>query len=164
MSSDHCKLLQRKEVIVLKRVYICLIGMWFISISFSSCDNGNSGFPPENQTPKRSVGLVIDRGDPQTEQLTIYATPGVLGVGIYGDVNPYHPQLTKLELDFGDGGGWTDVTAWYDANDGTKIKHIYGEAGTYQLNVRATFWDAEVIYLGVTGEPDPPRLITVPES
>lgn len=58
--------------------------------------------------------------------------------------------VTTIEIDYGDGGGWEDVTVrrllWDDRSPTTWEQHTYTTPGEYDLNMRVTYWDGEVVY------------------
>jgi hypothetical protein len=67
----------------------------------------------------------------------------------------WNEYISKYEIDFGDGGGWQDVTADRDRWDriygdgidlSTWTQHTYTTPGEYDPNVRVTYWDGEVLY------------------
>jgi hypothetical protein len=75
----------------------------------------------------------------------------------YKDPSPTGQTITKVEMDYGDGSGWRDVT--YDYNhkwdfmfdtDGPDLstwdQYNYTEPGTYTIRGRVTYWDGEVVY------------------
>jgi hypothetical protein len=75
------------------------------------------------------------------------ATPGVQDRGLTAS-----QLLGKAELDFGDGGGWVDVTAQqlalgaaWGASLAQSAAHTYTAAGTYTIRGRVTYWDGQVI-------------------
>jgi len=63
-------------------------------------------------------------------------------------------QISKYEIDFGDGGGWVDVTQearnWdfgeigRDLDVNRMTRRIYSEPGEYLIRGRVTYWDGEV--------------------
>jgi hypothetical protein len=125
--------------------------------------------PPIN----RSVSLVVNWENPLSDPTTVYVSPHVWDDPRKdADANSAGTTawLRKLELDFGDGGGWLDVTDFYRDSimviqdyhtlEQTSIKHTYPAAGTYMVNARATYRDGELVYLG--GHPDTPVAVTVP--
>jgi hypothetical protein len=69
------------------------------------------------------------------------------------DVQHAEDYVTKIEIDFDDGSGWSDITAdrtnwkWSTvlsaANNWTQ--HTYTTAGNYTPTVRVTYWDNEII-------------------
>ena len=79
--------------------------------------------------------------------------PAHLKVGGYVFVQPaltdrgrLNEYVSKIELDFGDGGGWKDVTdhafhVWDDLDPTNRQFHTYALPGTYLLKSRVTFWD-----------------------
>ena len=113
------------------------------------------GSDPFLQPEGRYVSIhTIHWGNPATEPLAIYTSLSVNG-DISKDGNrSVLESVTKLEVDFGDGSGWEDATAWlhdyltppYDNTTAGMIKHVYPAEGSYTPNVRATFWDGEVVY------------------
>jgi hypothetical protein len=147
---------------VLARILVSLIAAFIVTISLDSCGRVNEGIEPIDLTVHRSVWVDVHWGDPQVEPFVIYTTPKVTSEIAKGDSNHASALLLKLEVNFGDGAGWTDATAWYNANDGTRIKHSYSAAGTYECNARATYWDGEIVYLGSYGHPPSTRAIEVP--
>jgi hypothetical protein len=147
---------------MLSRIIIYLVGICTVAISLNSCGRVNEGIDPVDLTVHRSVWVAVHWGNPQVEPLAISAVPQITSETAKGDGSHTGALLTKLELDFGDGDGWMDATAWYNANDGSRIKHNYPAAGTYECNARATYWDGEVVYLGTYGHLPETRSIEVP--
>ena len=87
------------------------------------------------------------------------------GVAVPYDSDAAHrgvdPLMTKHEVNFGDGGGWVDVTAEertydYYLGDGLDpahcAKHTYTNPGTYTIDARVTYWDGAVLYASQFGE------------
>lgn len=109
-------------------------------------------------------------GNPATEPLAIYTSLSMSRDSSKDGNRSELDSVIKLEVDFGDGGGWEDVTSWfddfftppYDTTTAGMIKHIYPAAGTYTPEARATFWDGEVVYWN--SQSDPNQHITVPYS
>jgi hypothetical protein len=69
------------------------------------------------------------------------------------DTNGFFLDVVKLEINYGDGSGWRDVTAdrafWdYSSDrDPARMTHYeYSLPGTFYVNSRVTFWDGEVVY------------------
>lgn len=123
----------------------------------------------------RSVSLVVNWENPLSDPTTVYVSPHVWDdPRIDGDANSAGTAawLRKLELDCGDGSGWLDVTDFYKGSimlirdyytlEQTSVKHTYPAAGTYMVNVRATYRDGEVVYLGNRSHPHAPVAVTVP--
>ncbi len=110
-------------------------------------------------------------GNPASEPLVIYSL-----LNLSQDLNDKDSDrgllesVTKVEVDFCDNGGWEDATPWfndyftppYDNTTAGKIKHTYPAAGVYAMQIRATFWDGEVVYWN--SQLDPHKQITVPYS
>jgi hypothetical protein len=78
--------------------------------------------------------------------------------------------ISKMEIDYGEGAGWQDVTAafyqWdWDYDDGVDLNHVarhtYAAPGMYMIRGRATYWDGEVVTLDESTPPEPPQPITV---
>jgi hypothetical protein len=114
-------------------------------------------------------------GDPVFERSTCsyiqcYSTPdgpslhGIEGkapcnvgavVDFFVDSNPKTGVVfIKVEIDFGDGSGWRDITSsmkdmdyyYYDGLDPAhSVLHTYAQPGEYRVRARITYWDGEVI-------------------
>lgn len=126
---------------------------------------------PIFQLERRHVSInPVHWGNPATEPHAIYTSLSVSRDSSKDGNRSELESVIKLEVDFGDGGGWEDVTVWfndyltppYDNTIAGMIKHIYPAAGTYTPKARATFWDGEVVYWN--SQFDPNQNITVPYS
>ncbi|MEP0813901.1 MAG: hypothetical protein HRF49_04455 [bacterium] len=55
--------------------------------------------------------------------------------------------INLMEVDFGDGTGWHDVTdEWHESLKGLfdpKMRHTFEQPGEYVVVIRATFYDGE---------------------
>jgi hypothetical protein len=77
---------------------------------------------------------------------------GALGVQSDSTDIGHDPFYSKIEVDFGDGAGWTDVTAQLENywQNGLKpqdlIVHEYSAPGVFIIRARATYWDGAVVY------------------
>ena len=87
-------------------------------------------------------------------------------ISTYNDIPPKGlNQISKFELDFGDGGGWVDVTQearnWDFGEIGRELdvnrmtKRVYSEPGEYLIRGRITYWDGDVH--DTSGDPDYPH-------
>jgi hypothetical protein len=70
----------------------------------------------------------------------------------YSEESNHADWLTKVELDFGEGLGWQDITQQFRASPYFRVRdpqlsltHTYAQAGTYTIRIRATYWDGEVV-------------------
>lgn len=141
---------------------LSLLGLVALVV-FASCASGG-GTQPVVVTYEREVLAGITWGDPTSEPTVINVLPEVTADQNKGDAGHAFSLLTKLELDFGDGGGWIDESAWYATDHSTPITHVYPAPGTYEFNVRAIYWDGEVVYYGFAGQAAHPLAITVPAT
>jgi hypothetical protein len=85
------------------------------------------------------------------------SAPCTIGAVIGGTNHPNFlggSMYLQVQIDWGDGSGWVDVTAdkpsydyYYD--DGMDpngcSQHTYAEPGVYRIRSRATYWDGQVV-------------------
>jgi hypothetical protein len=81
---------------------------------------------------------------PQYLRIMIHVQPAKKDRGLLSEV------LRKVEIDFGAGEGWADVTArrlyaWSDLDYSTWESYTYSAPGTYVIRSRTTFHDGEVL-------------------
>jgi hypothetical protein len=146
------------DTITLKLLFVALL-----LAGFTSCSEGGAT-QPVVVGYDREVLAGITWGDPTLEPTSIYVRPTITADQKKDDASHAYTLLIKLELDFGDGGGWTDETTWYEGNHSSSIKHVYSASGTYEFNARATYWDGEIVYYGYAGQVPHTLAITVPST
>lgn len=113
-------------MIILKQMIIntLLLSIYLYCVSCSSTE------PPKNQP---WFGVDID----------FVTTSGNIGVApylLYYDFEGYNiSSINKIEIDFGDGAGYEDVTdaciAWWKS-EGEQPFHVYNDSGTYSISTR----------------------------
>lgn len=130
--------------------FLLLVVGVFACCSCVSSDNSVWGWGPENI---RRIYLVCETGNTSETHMTTYVVPDIypLPDEVYA-----HPNwLKKVELDFGDGTDWIDVTETYLAYPAVPviaaprtygIPHEYAGPGLYEINGRVTYWDDEIVH------------------
>ena len=138
-------------------------GIWLsitsslLVMSLNACSNEGAYIP---DIYDRAVAVTVSWGNPATEPTSVYVQALATIDSDKGDHSWGGEIVTKMEIDFGDGSGWTDATSYY--HDGSRLKHTFPAAGTYYVNARATYWDGEIVPLGSVAMPEPPKAVTVP--
>lgn len=138
-------------------VAIVAIALWQ---ALTACGESRGGIPPVF-TP-RDPALSVDAiGDAVVTDVGIEGV-APLQVALLCDAgnsdrDVYHQPdvFTKVEVDFGDGSGWVDVTTdaktkWFKGPEywkpENKTQHTYTTPGEFSINARLTYWDGEVVY------------------
>ncbi|MEP0813376.1 MAG: hypothetical protein HRF49_01755 [bacterium] len=120
---------------------------WFFAVLlalpflFSSCGSG-SNVRTGGPDTYRGFDLVGDRFGgkaPYEWHYTVYAVPGI------GDPQGTVNLISKVEIDFGDGGGWIDCTQelrknWLGLPDANPM-HVFDQPGTYLVKCRVVYFD-----------------------
>lgn len=145
--------------------------LFVIALSTSGCSPGGGRVTPvlarksfiwavlpPSSTAESTLGAEVTGPAP----LQLLAEPNY-GLGERDDDS--REDITKVEVNFGDGGGWSDVTAdaqamwsgepvdWLNST----LEHTYTEPGDHIIIARLTFWDGEVVYSNIdehTGQPE----------
>jgi hypothetical protein len=142
------------------RLFAHLVLVACFAGNLASCSQGSSYDATGHPVPFRYASAVVQAyssNDGPSMRGVKGAAPCLVGA-IADASNDFNPKtgvvLTRLEIDFGDGGGWQDVTAaqpsWdyyvYDGIDQDKaVLHTYTTPGVYRVRSRGTYWDGEVV-------------------
>ncbi len=142
-----------------------VVGLLAVTLSLTICACDVSGGPPQGNDPIDLQRLAdvdawaITPSGPDSRNLH-GPVPREVGVvlgfqGHLSDVGTVKQQISRFEINWGDGGGWVDVTAeayewdyvWGDGVDPAHIsRHTYTLPGTYGITGRVTFRkDGEVV-------------------
>ncbi len=143
-----------------------------IILVLASCGSSGYNADPEPTLRSVSMGILVD---------------GVAGFAFAGE-SPFYVEalvyvqvgsgetksgdISKVEIDFGDGSGWEDVTAaWMSKQDQSIYSledaaqpHTYTEPGEYSVHCRVTFTDNEVFVRPQATEPSYTVTITAPSA
>lgn len=134
-----------------------LIFVLFLLFAVNSCGKRNPNTQPGNIEPTLwddqprgcSLLLVLENNNLAVEVVRGTTIHSDIRIN-FGSYNPdYRYDENKVEVDFGDGEGWIDVseevleylqTVEFDLLP----SHVYETEGVYQARARVTFWDGEV--------------------
>ena len=128
----------------MRKQLLFIVSALMAIFAFLSC-KGTS--PPGWEVPPfrhAEIGAELFYGAaPFNWQYTVFVYPGD------GDSKPTMVELaTKIEVDFGDGGGYLDVTnevVTFWQSQGPKPVHTYVEKGEYAVECRVTYYDGRAV-------------------
>jgi PKD repeat protein len=168
----------------MKTATIC--NLLYLALSLTSCDTGARYYLPVEPIERllaSDIWVVKDGvADENSWSLATGNTPLEVAFTVGASTSDRDSGLREdqkipsMEVDFGDGSGWQDITALYyvmdfDYDDGVDLSrvagHTYTEPGEYIIRARATYWDGEVISLDETTPQDwrpQPIRVTVTEA
>jgi hypothetical protein len=128
----------------MKHLVLFISSLAVVVVLSASCDSGSHIIPEPPQFRHVAIGSEINSGTtPFNWQYTISVYQVTL------DFPRTMVELaTKIEVDFGDGGGYLDVTnevVTFWQSQGPKPVHTYVEKGEYEVECRVTYYDGRAV-------------------
>lgn len=133
---------------------LAIIALLFFSGACLSACKANGNVPITDPISYRSTGIIgsFPQSGEAPLEVRVLAAVSLDERDYAAGKIEWVDAVTKIEVDFGDGTGWFDITLEQFDHYAKKIElidmtpHVYNVPGPYYINTRATYWDGELVY------------------